>query len=81
MKILSIGPMPDNTGFMELLNEDGTLFGFAFEPSKEHREAMKTWFAPAEPVTNHLHWGQSMTYNSPATVKMAQVMLAGMRCE
>lgn len=79
MKITSIKPMPDNSGIVEMFNDDGTLFGFAFEPSKEHREAMKAWLVPEQPTSNHLHWGQWTTYNSPLTAKMAQITLAGLQ--
>ncbi|AXF51345.1 hypothetical protein WELLINGTON_219 [Erwinia phage Wellington] len=79
MKIISIKSMPDNSGIVEMFNDDGTLFGFAFEPSKAHRDAMKAWTVPTPIPSGNLQWGQWTTYNSPLTAKMAQVTLAGLQ--
>lgn len=81
MKVLSIRPLPDSDGIMHLYNDDGTLFGFCFEPKPEYRRAMEAWFAPPQPTPSQLQWGQHFTYNSPLTAKMVQATLAGLRCE
>lgn len=79
MKILSMKPMPDTSGIVELLNDDGTLFGLAFEPEPRHREMMAAWMTPNTTPSSPLQWGQWTTYNSPLTAKMAQATLAGLQ--
>lgn len=71
MKILSMKPMPDTTGITELFNDDGTLFGLAFEPEARHREVMAAWTTPNMTPGGPLQWGQFTTYNMPMCAQMA----------
>jgi hypothetical protein len=54
MKILSIEPLPETEGFIELYNEDGTLSGYCFEPASAYRDCVQAWLLTnLIPIANH----------------------------
>ena len=42
---------------MTLYNADGTIFGYAFEPTEEERKATEAWLVPnLEPASSTPKW-------------------------
>lgn len=42
---------------MTLYNADGTIFGYAFEPTEEERKATEAWLVPnLEPASSKPKW-------------------------
>lgn len=42
---------------MVLYNEDGTIAGYAFEPTEEERKAVEAWLVPnLEPASSKPKW-------------------------